>query len=116
MKFDKIENGEIVYCNIAIRYKTKAKFGHKTNLKKLERIVFSRHWKDEFPKLSWDKDASIIYQLMKKRDVSKRDTIFDVEVVGLDVIVRTGFKAKMKGFTKVKKNSEQRDKITGAYQ
>lgn len=108
---DNIEPGEIVYCDITYEYE-KIIRNKKTKLQAvLERVVFGREYKCNYPNLDYS-----IYKRDIKKINRKKPLICDVKVVNLKIHARTGFKSRKKGYTQVKMNNEQRNKTTGAYE
>ena len=101
---DTIDKGEIVLCNIEITYKEDLK----AKSIKLNRVVFSREYISNYPIL--DKNNFITSKIKTKGILS------DIKVIDLSVIVRTGYKHNIKGYTKAAKNNEGRNKITGVYE
>jgi len=101
---DIIDKGEIVFCNIEINYKEDLKI---KNIK-LNRVVFSRDYISNYPIL--DKNNFITSKIKRNGIIS------DIKVIDLIVIVRTGFKHNIKGYTKAAKNNEGRNKISGVYE
>jgi hypothetical protein len=89
---DKVELGEIVYCDLTIIYK-----GTKH---KLEKVVYKN-------------DGNLFY---KKTLLDKLKIKEPVKVEDIKIISRLGFESKATGYTEVKKNDEQRNKITGTYE
>jgi len=88
----KVELGEIVFCNLTIKYNNK---NHT-----LKDVVYKNNGNLFFNK-------RILLNLKIKEPV---------EVISIDIIKRMGFEKKSNGFTEVKKNNEKRNKITGAYE
>jgi len=102
-KLEEIKPGEIVYC--ILTYKTK-----KGKSKTSKKIVYSRSYKNESKKelfFNLKDDRIFIKRIGEKEDL----TILDI-----NIIESLGFKQKTKLYTSVKKNSEERNKITGAYE
>ena len=89
---DKVELGEIVFCDLTIIHK-----GTKHELKK---VVYKN-------------DGDLFY---KRSYLEKLKIKEPVKVEDVKVISRLGFENKAKGFTEVKRSDEQRNKITGAYE
>ena len=87
MKIDKIDKGEIVYCNLDITYTRKKK----QYFKKLTKFIFARKYKDnEFPNINVVNYARLINKIDKKNSYY----IENVKIVNLDILVRTGYIAK----------------------
>jgi hypothetical protein len=91
MNIDKIEKGEIVYCNITVEYinnKLKSKFPIK---KRLNNIIFSRFYDCiNFPNLDVIKYSMFINKLDKKN----AQYIDNIKIVDLSILARTGYKHK----------------------
>ena len=86
---DKINKGEIVFCNIEIEY-TKLK---KIIKKKFNRFIFSRFYDCiDYPNI----DINKYYMLINKLDRKNAHNISNVKIVDLDIIVRTGYKTNFK--------------------
>tara|TARA_Y100001960_G_C14492535_1_gene737461 strand:- start:363 stop:659 length:297 start_codon:yes stop_codon:yes gene_type:complete len=94
-----IAPGEIVYATITLK-------DEKNRIHELRKVIFSREWNCAFPLL----DISIYGRFLKQNNLKNNATVVDV-----DIIARTGFKHKDKGYTTAKKNEQVRDDITGAY-
>jgi len=89
---DKVELGEIVFCDLTII--------HKGNKHKLEKVVYKN-------------DGNLFY---KRSYLEKLKIKEPVKVEDVKVISRLGFENNAKGFTEVKGSDEKRNKITGAYE
>ena len=89
---NKVELGEIVFCDLTII--------HKGTKHKLEKVVYKN-------------DGNLFY---KKTLLDKLKIKEPVKVEDVKVISRLGFENKSKGFTEVKGSDEKRNKITGAYE
>ena len=89
---NKVEIGEIVFCDLIINYK-----GTKHKLKK---VVYKN-------------DGNLFYNRKHLEDLKIKEP---VKVEDVKIISRLGFENKAKGFTEVKANTEIRNKITGAYE
>ena len=93
---DDLQPGELVLANVSFKYKVKTRTmrGFKEVQKDLIKMVFSRQYVSTYPKLQKDVDFLVISRLagskLTKRN-HKVNEIYDVEVVKMDVIVRTGF-------------------------
>lgn len=101
---DFINKGEIVYCNILLEYLE----NNKVKNLELNKVIFSRKYISNYPKLD---NKDIIISKIKSKYIIK-----DIKVIDLDIIARTGYIHKHKGYTEVSKNNEVRNKITGAYE
>jgi len=108
---DNIDKGEIVYCDITYQYDRPFRNVIKTETVKLYNVVFGRGYDCGFPILDYTTYKRDIRKINKKKPLE-----CDVKVVGLQIHERVGFKNKSKRYTEVKKNIEQRNKITGAYE
>ena len=89
---DKVEVGEIVFCDLTIEHKNK---------------------KHELRKIVYKNDGNLFY---KRNHLEKLNIKEPVKVEDIKVISRLGFENKAKGFTEVKGSDEKRNKITGAYE
>ena len=89
---DKVELGEIVFCDLTII--------HKGTKHKLEKVVYKN-------------DGNLFY---KRNYLEKLKIKEPVKIEDIKVISRLGFENKAKGFTEVKRSDETRNKITGAYE
>tara|TARA_R110001583_G_scaffold115588_1_gene266130 strand:- start:2248 stop:2529 length:282 start_codon:yes stop_codon:yes gene_type:complete len=91
MNIDKVEKGEIVYCNIDFEYeRTNYKF-KKTFNKKLTKCIFARSYDcKSFPNLDVIKYSMLINKIDKKNAYY----ISKLKIVNLDILVRTGYIAK----------------------
>ena len=89
---DKVELGEIVFCDLTIMHK-----GTKHELKK---VVYKN-------------DGDLFY---KRSYLEKLNIKEPVKVDGVNIISRLSFENKAKGFTEVKGSDEKRNKKTGAYE
>jgi hypothetical protein len=86
---DKINKGEIVFCNIEIQY-TKLK---RTIKKKFNRFIFSRFYDCiDYPNI----DIIKYYMLINKLDKKNANNISNVKIVDLNIIARTGYKTNFK--------------------
>ncbi len=91
MNIDKIEKGEIVYCNMEIQYERQnTKFNRSFN-KKMYQAIFCRPYDcDSFPIL----DVVKYKLLINKMDRKNSYYISKAKIINLDVITRAGFKNK----------------------
>ena len=89
---DKVELGEIVFCDLTII--------HKGVKQKLEKVVYKN-------------DGNLFY---KRNYLEKLKIKEPVKVESIEIINRLGFENKAKGFTEVKGSDEKRNKITGVYE
>jgi len=89
---DKVELGEIVYCDLTIM--------HKGNKHYLKKVVYKNEGKP-------------IYKGRLLRELKIEEP---VEIIKIHVISRHGFENKSKEYTEVKGSDETRNKITGAYE
>ena len=97
---DKIEKGEIVYANLVLKDKS-------NKIYDLRKVVFSRNWECDFPVLA-KKDYN---RFLLRYNIK----LEEVEVIDCEIISRTGYKHKSKGYISAKKNEQIRDEVTGAY-
>lgn len=96
---EEIKIGEIVYANITVE-------DEKNKTHELRKVVFSRDWQCDYPILR----KEVYTRFLSQNNLKTNCTVTDVEI-----IARTGFKHKHKGYTTAKKNEQIRDSITGAY-
>ena len=89
---DKVELGEIVYCDLIIVHK-----GKEYTIKE---IVYKNN-------------GELFYE---KKHLDKFNIKESVSIKSIKVKSRLGFENKAKGFTEVKASDEKRNKITGAYE
>lgn len=108
---DNIEPGEIVYCNITYQYDRPFRNRIKTETVELIDVVFGREYVDTYPLLDINVHKRDILKINPKKPLT-----CDVKVVDLKIHSRVGFKHNIKKFTKVKKNEQIRNKITGNYE
>jgi len=87
-----IDKGEIVYCNLKFKYKNKVHELSEVVYKKTDGFFYNR-------------------RLLEPLSVKEKVMVYDIEI-----IKRLGFENKSKEFTEVKRNQEQRNKITGTYE
>ena len=88
MNIDKIDKGELVYCNIEFEYQRKNFRYNKIFNKKFQQFIFSRSYDDEiFPKIDIIKDSMLINKIDRKN----AQYITNVKIVNLDIIKRTGY-------------------------
>jgi len=92
MKKEKVELGEIVFCNLTII--------HKGKKHKIRNIVYKN-------------DGNLFYEskYLKKLKIKE-----PVNIENINIISRLGFENKSKEYTEVKGSDEKRNKITGAYE
>ena len=76
---EEIDKGEIVFCNITLKYLDNLK----VKIIKLDKVIFSRKYNSNYPKLN------INHNIISK--IKSKNIIKDVEVINLDIIVRTGY-------------------------
>ena len=108
---DKLEKGEIVYCDITYQYERPFRKIQKVETIKLNKVVFGREYVSDYPLLDYNTYKRDIRKINKKKPLD-----CDVKVVDLQVHSRVGFKNRTNKYTEVKKNIEQRNKTTGAYE
>ena len=88
MNIDKVDKGELVYCNIEFEYQRKNFRYTKTFNKKFQQFIFSRSYDDEiFPKIDVINDSMLINKIDRKN----AQYITNVKIVNLDIIKRTGY-------------------------
>lgn len=92
MMNDKVELGEIVFCDLTII--------HKGNKYKLEEVVYKNN-------------GGLFYKPLYLEKLKIKEP---VKVEDVRVISRLGFESKSKEFTQVKASNEKRNKTTGAYE
>jgi hypothetical protein len=108
---DNLEPGEIVYCDITYEYEKIFRRKKAKEQAILTNIVFGREYKCDYPLLDYE-----IYKRDIKKINRKKPIECSVKVVDLHIHARTGFKNRTNKYTEVKKNIEQRNTITGAYE
>ena len=108
---DNLESGEIVYCDITYQYERPFRNRIKTETVELINVVFGREYVSNYPSLDYNIYKRDIRKINKKNPLD-----CDVKVVGLQIHSRVGFKNRTNKYTEVKKNIEQRNTITGAYE
>tara|TARA_R110000796_G_scaffold17226_7_gene53225 strand:- start:5318 stop:5647 length:330 start_codon:yes stop_codon:yes gene_type:complete len=108
---DNVNPGEIVYCDITYKYKRLFRNKLKEELVTMRNVVFGREYDSSYPYLDYATYSRTIKKINKKKPLT-----CDVKVIDLQVHARTGFKKINNNFTTVKKNDEQRNNITGAYE
>jgi hypothetical protein len=82
-----INKGEIVYCNLEIEYKR----NNRTYNKKFTKFIFARNYDDnDFPNIDVIKYPMFINKIDRKNAYY----IFNVKIVNLDILVRTGYMHK----------------------
>ncbi len=88
MNIDRVDKGELVYCNIEIEYKRSNYKYNKLLSKKFQQFIFSRSYDDElFPEIDIIKN----YMLINKLDRKNAQYITKAKIVNLDIIKRTGY-------------------------
>ena len=92
MKYFDINKGEIVYCNMTIK--------HKSKKYELKNIVYKNVGK----------------KFTKKHYLKPLGINEDVEIIDIKILSRLGFENTTKDYTEVKKSNEKRNNITGAYE
>ena len=108
---DKLDPGEIVYCDITYQYERPFRKRLKKEVVTLRNVVFGREYDSSYPYLDYE-----IYKRDIRKINPKKPLECDIEVIDLHIHSRTGFKKKNKNYTLVKKNNEQRNDTTGAYE
>jgi len=89
---EKLELGEIVFCDLTIN--------HKGKKHKIKNIVYKNDGKKFYNK-----------KHLKNLKIKEPATIEDINIIS-----RLGFENKSKEYTEVKGSDEKRNKITGAYE
>ena len=91
MIIDKVEKGEIIYCNIEFTYnRTNSKFKNLFT-KTLNEAIFARNYDcDSFPKLDIIKYAMLINKIDRKNAYY----ITNLKIVNLEILAKTGYKNK----------------------
>ena len=90
---NKVAPGEIVYCNLVIRYKKK--------VYKLDKIVYKN-------------DGELFFHRARLKELKITEP---VKIESIDVMARLGFENKSKEFTEVKGSIKDiRNVISGAYE
>jgi len=92
MQNDKLELGEIVFCDLTIM--------HNGKLHKLKNVIYKNNGEP----------------LLNQRFLKYLKIKEPVKIEEIRVISRLGFENKSKDFTSVKGSDETRNKITGAYE
>ena len=108
---DNLEPGEIVYCDITYEYE---KMFRRKKVKEqaiLTNIVFGREYNCDYPILDYKTYKRDIHKINPKKPLK-----CSVKIVDLHIHSRVGFKNKNKKYSEVKQNTENRNKITGAYE
>ena len=84
MELEDMKPGELVYADAVFKFKLKGKPYKKTMYK----MIISRKYEGNWPKLDDKEDGLIIGKLVDKK---KRYDVTDVEIIGLSVLARTGY-------------------------
>ena len=85
---DKIEKGEIVFCNLKVEYTRKNYRFRKVFYKEFKECVFSRKYDcNNFPNL----DVIKYSRLINKIDYKNSYYISNVKIVNLSILARTGY-------------------------
>ena len=108
---DKLDPGDIVYCDITYQYERNFRNRKKKEIVTLKNVVFGREYESSYPYLDYDLYSRNIRKINPKKPLE-----CNVEVIDLHIHARTGFKNKNSNYTLVKKNNETRNNITGTYQ
>ena len=108
---DNIEPGEIVYCDITYEYEKPYRNRTKTETIEIINVVFGREYVDTYPLLKYK-----VYNRDIRKINPKKPPECDVRVIDLKVHARVGFKHKNRGYVEVARNTQIRNKITGAYE
>ena len=102
---DEINVGEIVYATITVK-------DTENKERVLKKVVFSRGWECNYPKLDKENYKRFLTQ---NGLCTSKGVVIECEVIGMNILARTGFKNRAKGFTSAKQNEQIRDAVTGAY-
>lgn len=108
---DTLEPGEIVYCDITYQYDRPYRNAIKTETIEIRNVVFGREYDETYPLLDYNVHKRDILKINRKKPLT-----CDVKVIDLKIHSRTGFKSKSKKYTEVKRNEQERNKITGTYE
>ena len=84
MELEDMQPGELVYGDAVFKFKLKGKTYKKTMYK----MIISRKYEGNWPKLDNSEDGLIIGKLVDRK---KRYDITEVEIIGLNVLARTGY-------------------------
>lgn len=84
MEIAEMKPGELVYADATFKFTLKGKIHRKTMLKS----IISRKYEGNWPILDDYMDSLIIGKLIDKKN---RHEISNVEVIGLNILARTGF-------------------------
>lgn len=84
MELDDMKPGELVFADAVFKFKVKGRTYKKT----MPKMIVSRKYEGDWPKLDLKEDMLIIGKLVDRK---KRYDISDVEIIGLKVRARTGF-------------------------
>lgn len=84
MEIAEMKPGELVYADAEFKFTIKGKYHRKTMLKS----IISRKYESNWPKLDKDMDSLIISKIADKKN---RHEIENVEIIGLNILARTGF-------------------------
>tara|TARA_Y100001963_G_scaffold57513_1_gene80521 strand:+ start:1907 stop:2176 length:270 start_codon:yes stop_codon:yes gene_type:complete len=81
---DKIDKGEIVYCNMKVEFDR----NNRKIIKNIDNCIFSRPWTDDnYPYL----DVVNFSRFINKLEKNKKHKIENIKVINLDIITRTGY-------------------------
>jgi hypothetical protein len=108
---DKLDPGEIVYCDITYKYDKPFRNRKKTEIVTLINVVFGREYDSSYPYLDYKTHKRDIKKISPKKPLE-----CDVKIIDLHIHARTGFKRINTNHTLVKKNNETRNNTTGAYE
>ena len=84
MELEEMKPGELVFADAVFKFKLRGKAYKKTMYK----MIVSRKYEGEWPKLDLKEDMLIIGKLVDRKKVYD---ITEVEIIGLKVRARTGF-------------------------
>ena len=76
--------GELVYADAVFKFKLKGRSYKKT----MPKMIVSRKYEGNWPKLDLKEDSLIVGKLVDRK---KRYDVSEVEIIGLKVLARTGY-------------------------
>lgn len=84
MELAKMDPGELVYADAVFKFKLKGRAYKKT----LNQAIVSRKYEGDWPKLDKKRYSMIIGKLVDRK---KLQDISDIEIIGLEILARTGY-------------------------
>jgi len=105
MELEEMKRRELVFADAVFKFKLKGRTYKKTMYK----MIVSRKYEGDWPKLDIKEDALIVGKLVDKK---KRYDITDVEIIGLKVLARTGYINKKRKPGEYKSSSFKVEKQT----